>query len=88
MALGVNNFAIQNEVTIYPNPASSILNIENKSNESVAAISIYNLNGAMVKEVKSSTSLQSIAVADLQSGIYFVKIQMNSQVVNYKFIKE
>jgi hypothetical protein len=88
VALGVNNFVIQNEVTIYPNPASSILNIENKSNESVAAISIYNLNGAMVKEVKSSTSLQSISVADLQSGIYFVKIQMNSQVVNYKFIKE
>ncbi len=88
VALGVNNFAIQNEVTIYPNPASSILNIENKSNESVAAISIYNLNGALVKEVKSSTSLQSISVSDLQSGIYFVKIQMNSQVVNYKFIKE
>jgi hypothetical protein len=88
VALGVNNFAIQNEVTIYPNPASSILNIENKSNESVVAISIYNLNGAMVKEVKSSTSLQSISVADLQNGIYFVKIQMNSQVVNYKFIKK
>jgi hypothetical protein len=88
VALGVNNYTIQNEVTIYPNPASSILNIENKSNESVSAISIYNLNGAIVKEVKSSTSLQSILVEDLQSGIYFVKIQMNSQVVNYKFIKE
>ena len=88
VALGVNNFAIQNEVTIYPNPTSSVLNIENKSNESVAGISIYNLNGAIVKEVKSSTSLQSISVTDLQSGIYFVKIQMNSQVINYKFIKE
>jgi hypothetical protein len=88
VALGVNNFAIQKEVTIYPNPVSSILNIENKSNESVVAISIYNLNGVLVKEVKSSTSLQSIAVADLQSGVYFVKIQMNSQLVNYKFIKK
>ncbi len=85
--LAVNNFSLQNEVTIYPNPASSVLNIENKSNESVAAISIYNLNGALVKEVKSSTSLPSISVAELQSGIYFVKIQMNTQVVNYKFIK-
>jgi hypothetical protein len=74
-------------VTIYPNPASSILNIENKSNESVVAVSIYNLSGALVKEVKSSTSLPSISVVELQSGIYFVKIQMNTQVVNYKFIK-
>ncbi len=86
-ALGINNASFKNNVTIYPNPASSVLNIENKSNESVAAISIYNLNGALVKEVKSSTSLQSIAVADLQTGIYFVKIQMNTQVLNYKFIK-
>ena len=88
VALGVNNFAIQNEVTIYPNPASSILNIENKSNESVAAISIYNLNGAMVKEVKSSTSLQSIAVADLQSGIYFVNLIYKNQKNSRKLIIE
>jgi hypothetical protein len=85
--LALNNFSLQNEVTIYPNPASSILNIENKSNESVVAVSIYNLSGALVKEVKSSTSLPSISVVELQSGIYFVKIQMNTQVVNYKFIK-
>ena len=85
--LAVNNFSLQNEVTIYPNPASSILNIENKSNETVTALSIYNLNGALVKEVKSTTSLPSISVAELQRGIYFVKIQMNSKVLNYKFIK-
>ncbi len=86
--LAVNNFSTQNEVTIYPNPTSSILNIENKSNETVAALSIYNLNGALVKEVKSTTSLPSISVAELQSGIYFVKIQMNTKVLNYKFIKQ
>jgi hypothetical protein len=87
VTLGVSSYAIQKDITIYPNPTSSILNIENKSNESVAAVSIYNLSGALVKEVKSSTSLPSISVAELQSGIYFVKIQMNTQVVNYKFIK-
>jgi hypothetical protein len=85
--LGTGNFNIQNDVTIYPNPASSILNIDNQSNESVGAIAIYNINGALVKEAKSATSLQSISVADLQSGIYMVKIQLNSKVLNYKFIK-
>jgi hypothetical protein len=88
VALGVDNFAVQNEISIYPNPASSVLNIDNKSNESVTAISIYNVNGSLVKEVKSATSLQSISVAELQNGIYFVKIQMNTQVANYKFLKK
>ena len=86
--LGLNNVTLNNEVKIYPNPASSILNIDNQSNEVVSAIAIYNLSGALVQEVKSTTSLQSISVADLQSGIYFVKIQMNSKVANYKFIKK
>ncbi len=88
VALGVDNFTVQKEVTIYPNPTSSVLNIDNKSNESVTAISIYNLNGALVKHLKSSTSLQSISVTDLEMGVYFVKIQMNSKVLNYKFIKK
>ena len=85
--LAANNFSLQNEVTIYPNPTSSILNIDNQSNESVGSVAVYSVNGTLVKEVKSSTSLQSISVADLQSGIYMVKIQLYSQVLNYKFIK-
>jgi hypothetical protein len=87
-ALGVNSNTVKKEVTIYPNPASSILNIDNQSNESVTAIMIYNTNGTLVKEAKSETSLPSISVAELQSGIYFLKVQMNTQVVNYKFVKK
>lgn len=88
VALGVSNFATEKEVTIFPNPASSILNIDNKSTEMVSAIAIYNINGSVVEEVKSSAnSLQSISVADLQSGVYMVKIQLDSKVLNYKFIK-
>lgn len=85
--LGISDVSIQNDVTIYPNPANSILNIGNKSNESVQSISIYTINGALVKEEKSSTSLQSVLVNDLEDGIYMIKIQMNSQVLNYKFLK-
>ncbi len=88
VALGVSNFVGQNEVTIYPNPVSSVLNIENKSSESINAISIYNVNGSLVKELKSSDSFQSISVSELQSGIYFVKIQLNNRVANYKFVKQ
>jgi hypothetical protein len=87
VALGYNSFVGESEVSIYPNPTTSVLNIDNKSSESIAAVSIYNVNGSLVREIKSATSLDSISVADLQSGIYFMKIQLNSKVINYKFIK-
>ncbi len=88
VALGVNNFDIRNEVTVYPNPVRTLLNIDNKSNEVISNVRIYNINGTLVKEIKSSEAMQAIPVSDMQSGIYFVKIELNQQVINYKFIKE
>jgi len=73
VALGVNNFDVKRTVTIYPNPASSVLNIDNKSNETISNIALYNINGVKVKEIKSTEAMQSIPVSDLQSGIYFGK---------------
>jgi hypothetical protein len=88
VALGVNIFDVKKNVTIFPNPVSTVLNIENKSNEVISNIAIYSINGTLVKEIKSSEAMQAIPVADLQNGIYFVKIELNQQVVNYKFIKK
>ncbi len=87
VALGVSNFDIKKKLTIFPNPVSTVLNIENKSNEVISNIAIYSINGTLVKEIKSSETMQAIPVADFQNGIYFVKIELNQQVVNYKFIK-
>lgn len=88
VALAVNNFDIKKYVSVYPNPVSTVLNIENKSNESISNIAIYTINGALVKEIKSSEAMQTIPVSDLQNGIYFVKIELNNQVINYKFSKK
>ncbi|NHM06384.1 T9SS type A sorting domain-containing protein [Flavobacterium sp. CYK-4] len=87
-ALAIDQF-IKSQVTIFPNPASSVLNIENKSTEAISSIAIYNLNGAVVKEIKSSqAALQTIPVAELNSGVYFVKVELKGQVVNFKFVKK
>ncbi len=87
VSLGFDNFQIENEVSIYPNPASSILNIVNNTNQMINQISVYNINGSLVKEFKSTESLDSISVSELQNGIYFVRMQLDSEVLNYKFIK-
>lgn len=88
-ALAVNNFQKGKEIVIYPNPASSILNVDNKSGKTILSVAIYSVNGALVKEIPSlNAATANIAVGDLQSGIYFVKIVISNQVLNYKFIKK
>ena len=84
-ALSNQDFALKNNISIFPNPASDILNIDNKTNEQITAISIYSVKGDLVKEIKSISN--SISVSELQNGVYFVKIEMNKNVLNYKFVK-
>jgi hypothetical protein len=84
-SLSNQDFSLKNNISIFPNPASNILNIENKTNEQITAISIYSVKGDIVKEVKSISN--SISVSELQNGVYFVKIEMNKNVLNYKFVK-
>ncbi len=83
VSLATTNNQFANQISIYPNPASEILNIENKSQEPITNVSIYSIKGDLVKISKSN----SISVSDLQNGVYFVKIQMSKTVLNYKFVK-
>lgn len=88
VALGVSSFQLQNTIVLYPNPTKSILNIDNRSGESISTISVYSITGTLVKEFKKADALQTISISDLQNGVYFVKILISNQVLNYKFIKK
>lgn len=65
---------------LYPNPASSVIRIEA---EAAAEAQIMDMAGRMVMSVNVNEGENSVNVADLANGVYFVKI--NGSVV--KFIK-
>ena len=72
----------------YPNPASSTVNFNLNVNSEVV-VSVYNLLGQEVKtqQVSRDQNRVSIAVDDLQSGIYFCSFQINNEAVRTeKFI--
>jgi Secretion system C-terminal sorting domain len=83
--LAVNHFQEDHSIVIYPNPASSVLNLNNTSGLTISSIAIYAVNGTLVKQLTASSA---IPVADLQSGLYFVKIVTGQKVLNYKFVKK
>ena len=59
-------------VTMYPNPATDILNIQSDTEE-LTKVSITDLNGRIVKEV--SNNLSQISLENLAKGIYMVTIE-------------
>lgn len=74
----------------YPNPASSQVHFEyNADNNANINVVVYNLLGQEVKSqlVNGSQSRVSIAVDDMQPGIYFCRFSINGDVVKTeKFI--
>jgi hypothetical protein len=72
--------------TVWPMPASNVLNIANNSEIDIIAMQMTDINGRTVREVKGMTS--QINIADLNSGVYFMKITTAQGTGTTKIIKE
>lgn len=82
---GISDINIS-EITIYPNPATDILNII--SSEPISAIEIVNVTGQVVRREDVNAQNAYINVGGLAKGMYVLKIY-GSQIVGLsKFIKE
>lgn len=76
----------QELVSIYPNPANDILNIE-ANNLEFDAIKIFNLQGQLVK-VFNDLDMETLDVSDLKKGLYFIALKSDRGEVIKKIIKE
>ena len=85
-ALSTQDFDFGTYFTLYPSPAKDLLNIQAKQGLTVNSIEIYNQLGQIIMAV--TNAVNSIDVADLSSGTYFVKINTEKGSTNAKFLKE
>lgn len=83
--LGVEDF-IQNEITIYPNPSTNILYINNKSNALLENIIISDISGKRIK-AKINNDNNNIDITELSKGIYFISFTADGNAYSFKFIK-
>jgi hypothetical protein len=85
-ATGIEESAALN-ISIFPNPATDILNIT--SSETISEIEIVNVIGQVVKRFEVNSDNAVCDVEDLTSGVYVVRIHTEGTVVSQrKFVKE
>ncbi len=78
----------ENNILIYPNPASSLVRIENIGNRKIYGIKLKNNLGQLVKTVdaKLNTSSYNLNVSSLLSGIYILEVEFQNRTSNYQII--
>ena len=72
-------------VMIYPNPASSVININGLNDFASLEVVIVNLQGQVVKTVVNSLE---ISVKDIESGVYFININCDGTQIVKRIVVE
>ncbi len=80
----IDRLSDHKSIQIFPNPTSSILNINPKS-EGDFEILIYNSLG---QNVLQKTNLFALDISGLTAGIYSIVILQNNNIYNRKLVKE
>jgi hypothetical protein len=84
--LGNNSFALENTISIYPNPAVNN-EITISSGTELKSIIFYNINGQIIQEIKNPTRVDSsYKITNLPSGFYIVQLGSDNAVATKKVI--
>lgn len=75
---------VTTETTVYPNPATDVININTADN--VLRVEIFNMQGQLVK--METGEMNSISVKDLANGMYTLKLTTDNGTSMHKIIKK
>ena len=75
---------IANDVNVYPNPATDMINITTPDN--VLRVEIFNMQGQLVKA--EAGEVNQISVKDLANGIYTLKLTTDNGSSVHKIVKK
>ena len=86
----LNSTAQENNITIYPNPASALVAVDFKDIKNVVSLSVYTSTGVLIKQIEIDPAVTStwLDVQHMNSGLYYVVLMNASgEQLSKKLIK-
>ncbi|MDX1446981.1 T9SS type A sorting domain-containing protein [Lishizhenia sp.] len=76
---------VVNEITAYPNPATSSVNFE--VSQGAEEIVIYDVNGKAVRTVAVEETVETVDISNLENGVYFYAVRFeNGEIKQEKLV--
>ncbi len=75
----------QLQISIYPNPATSHLNIKANNAAFIEFVEIKAMDGTTILKQKGT---EKIPISHLAAGVYFIHVRYNNTTITKKFVKE
>ena len=88
--LGADNFNINLQLAVYPNPTTNWLQLEVRNTDfSNLSYQLFDLNGRMILNEKITAETSSIQMERLPAAIFLLKVVSNNkEVKTFKIIKK
>ena len=84
--VGINDLTVNGNVKLYPNPTSSVLNL-NSVDESILFVSIQDVNGKeLYNDSKVNANTLAIDLSSFESGLYTIKVETKTSLNVEKLI--
>jgi hypothetical protein len=85
---GIEDY-LQSRVSLYPNPANDVINVQcTMNNVQVTALEVFDVYGKLINTVSVIDNPTRINVSSLASGIYFVRVTTEQGVATKSFVKK
>jgi hypothetical protein len=86
LCTGIDNISAVSELNIFPNPAHNLLNVVGLEN--VKQVSLLDVTGkTLYSNTKVTNNKLSINLSNFSNGMYFLKVQTESNIESFKVIK-
>lgn len=85
--LSTNSF-LASKLSVYPNPATNVVNISSTVNATINTVEMTDLNGRVVMTKSVNATNGQIAIGDLATGVYMMKITTDQGTAVKKIVKQ
>jgi hypothetical protein len=82
--IGIEETAIEQAVSVFPNPATDIVNIQ--SDVEINNVKVYNNIGQLISDKQVNSKLYQVNTSQFEAGLYFFQVETNDGVVSKRII--
>lgn len=84
---GTTNMTCDDEIQLYPNPATSSINLFFPANNQHSDLTLFDDKGTMIRKQTATGNDAQLNINDLPNGIYFIQIFSSGRVTTKKIVK-
>ncbi|MFN5182484.1 MAG: T9SS type A sorting domain-containing protein [Bacteroidota bacterium] len=92
LSTGINELSMSG-VRIYPNPTQNLINMDITTNQnSKMSVSLLDVRGREImrshRVLTSGKNTETFNISEIESGVYFVCVQVDDKIIRTKIVKE